>query len=69
MDNAPNNQSQEEQTKRAADSLLKKPETETVKARPSDVAATAAGRGTGLGQAGSEADFDQSHRKFHQIYG
>jgi len=40
MDNAPNNESQEKQTERAADSPLKKPETETVKARPSDVAAT-----------------------------
>ncbi|MDN7184204.1 DUF3005 domain-containing protein [Caballeronia sp. SEWSISQ10-4 2] len=55
MDNAPNNQSQEEQTKRAADSLLKKPETETVKARPSDVAAAAAGHEVGLGQAGGGA--------------
>jgi hypothetical protein len=55
MDNAPNNESQEKQTERAADSPLKKPETETVKARPSDVAATAAGREAGLGQAGGGA--------------
>lgn len=55
MDNAPNSQSQEEQTKRAADSLLKKPETETVKARPGDVAAAAAGREVGPGQAGGGA--------------
>src|SRR6202140_3741758 len=55
MDNAPNNESQEKQTERAADSPLKKLETENVKARPNDVAATAAGREAGLGQAGGGA--------------
>jgi len=55
MNNAQNNESQEKQTQRAADSPLKKPETETAKAKPSDVAAAAEGREAGLGQAGSGA--------------
>lgn len=52
MNNAQNNESQDKQTQRAADSPLKKPETETAKAKPSDVAAAAQGREAGLGQAG-----------------
>ncbi|OXC72330.1 DUF3005 domain-containing protein [Caballeronia sordidicola] len=53
MDNTQNNESQDKQAQRAADSPLKKPETETAKARPSDVAAAAEGREAGLGQAGA----------------
>jgi len=52
MNNAQNNESQDKQTQRAAGSPLKKPETETAKANPSDVAAAAEGREAGLGQAG-----------------
>ncbi|CAN7721236.1 DUF3005 domain-containing protein [Caballeronia sp. dw_19] len=52
MNNAQNNESQDKQTQRAADSPLKKPETETAKAKPGDVAAAAQGREAGLGQAG-----------------
>jgi Protein of unknown function (DUF3005) len=61
MNNAQNNESQDKQAQRAADSPLKKPETETAKAQPGDVAAAAEGRETGPkkglqagpGQAGS----------------
>ncbi|MEA3090009.1 MAG: hypothetical protein QOJ04_1351 [Caballeronia sp.] len=56
MNNAQNNESQDKQAQRAADSPLKKPETETAKAKPGDVAAAAEGREAGLqagpGQAG-----------------
>ena len=55
MNNAQNNESQDKQTERAADSPLKKPETETAKAKPSDVAAAAEGREAGLGTAGGSA--------------
>ena len=55
MNNAQNNESQEKQTQRAADSPLKKPETETAKADPGDVAAAAAGHEAGLVQTGSGA--------------
>jgi hypothetical protein len=55
MNNAQNNESQDKQTQRAADSPLKKPETETAKAKPSDVAAAAEGREAGLGTAGGSA--------------
>ena len=41
MNNAQNNESQDKQAQRAADSPLKKPETETAKAKPADVAAAA----------------------------
>jgi hypothetical protein len=51
MNNAQNNESQKDQTQRAADSPLKKPETETARANPADVAAAAQGREAGLGQA------------------
>ncbi len=53
MNNAQNNESQDKQVQRAADSPLKKPETETAKARPADVAAATEGREAGLGQSGS----------------
>jgi Protein of unknown function (DUF3005) len=53
MNNAQNNESQDKQVQRAADSPLKKPETETAKAKPGDVAAAAEGREVGLGQSGS----------------
>jgi len=53
MNNAQNNESQDKQVQRAADSPLKKPETETAKAKPGDVAAAAEGHEVGLGQAGS----------------
>src|SRR5471032_697271 len=53
MNNAQNNESQDKQVQRAADSLLKKPETETAKAKPGDVAAAAEGREVGLEQSGS----------------
>ena len=55
MDNTQNNESQDKQTKRAADSPLKKPETETATAKTSDVAAAAKGQEAGLGQAGGTA--------------
>ena len=51
MNNAQNNESQDKQVQRAADSPLKKPETETAKAKPGDVAAAAQGREAGLGQS------------------
>ena len=38
MDNEHTSESQQKQTERAADSLLKKPETETAQANPGDVA-------------------------------
>ncbi|CAH2797733.1 MAG: hypothetical protein CBARDMAM_3771 [uncultured Caballeronia sp.] len=59
MNNVQNNESQEKQTQRAADSPLKKPETETAKVKPGDVAAAAVGREAGLGQTGGGA-FDSS---------
>jgi hypothetical protein len=52
MNNAQNNESQDKQAERAADSPLKKPETETATAKTSDVAAAAAGQEAGLAQAG-----------------
>lgn len=53
MNNAQNNESQDKQVQRAADSPLKKPETETAKVKPGDVAAAAQGHEAGPGQAGS----------------
>jgi hypothetical protein len=52
MNNAQNNEPQDKQTERAADSSLKKPETETAHAKTSDVGKAAAGGEAGLGQAG-----------------
>ncbi|HEV7833374.1 MAG TPA: DUF3005 domain-containing protein [Caballeronia sp.] len=61
MNNAQNNESQDKQAQRAADSPLKKPETETAKAKPGDVAAAAEGREAGLqaepGQAGGNTPY------------
>jgi hypothetical protein len=59
MNNAQNNESQEKQAARAAASPLKTPETETAKAKVSDVAAAAEGQEAGLeaspAQAGTAA--------------
>ncbi|KNE75294.1 hypothetical protein BCRE_0795 [Candidatus Burkholderia crenata] len=55
MNNVQNNESQEKQTQRAADSPLKKPETETAKVKPGDVAAVASGHEAGLWQTGGGA--------------
>jgi hypothetical protein len=55
MNNAQNNESQEKQIQRAGDSPLKKPETETANAKPSDIAAAAEGREAGLGHPGQAA--------------
>lgn len=52
MNNAQNNESQDKQTERAADSPLKKPETETAHAQTSDVAKAADGQQAGAGGAG-----------------
>ncbi|MFT4433336.1 DUF3005 domain-containing protein [Caballeronia sp. 15715] len=48
MNDPQNSESQDKQAQRAADSPLKKPETETAKAKPADVAAAAEGRKNGL---------------------
>jgi hypothetical protein len=62
MNDPHNNESQDKQAQRAADSPLKKPETETAKAKPGDVAAAAEGREAGLGQAGgSTPDSSPEH--------
>ena len=53
MNNAQNNESQDKQTERAADSPLKKPETETAHANTADVAAAAA---SNQNQAGPRQD-------------
>jgi hypothetical protein len=49
MNNAQNNESQDKQTERAADSPLKKPETETAHAKTSDVEKAAANQEAGAG--------------------
>src|ERR1700722_13441212 len=68
MDNEHTSESQQKQTERAADSLLKKPETETAQANPGDVAKAAAGMEAGLGQEGTlkhsgpMSETDETHR-------
>jgi len=68
MDNEHTSESQQKQTERAADSLLKKPETETAQANPGDVAKAAAGIEAGLGQEGTlkhsgpMSETDETHR-------
>ncbi|AME25931.1 MULTISPECIES: DUF3005 domain-containing protein [Burkholderiaceae] len=52
MNNAQNNESQDKQKERAADSPLKKPETETAHAKTSDVAAAAQSNQAGPRQDG-----------------
>jgi hypothetical protein len=61
MNNAENNESQDKQTERAANSPLKKPETETAHANTADVAAAAAGNQAGPRQDGEtrESSKDQ----------
>jgi hypothetical protein len=59
MNNAQTNESQDKQNERAADSPLKKPETETAHAKPSDVAKAASGQEAGLG-AGSGSQREES---------
>jgi hypothetical protein len=54
MNNGQSNESQDKQSERAADSPLKKPETETAHAKPSDVAKAAAGQEAGLGGGSSQ---------------
>jgi hypothetical protein len=54
MNNAENSESQDKQKDRAAESPLKKPETETAHAKTSDVAKAASGEEAGVGQAGGE---------------
>jgi hypothetical protein len=68
MDNEHTSELQQKQTERAADSLLKKPETETAQANPDDVAKAAAGMEAGLGQEGTlkhsgpMSETDETHR-------
>lgn len=52
MSDAKGNDTQEKQAERAAESPLKKPETETANAKPSDVAKAANGGEANLGNAG-----------------
>jgi Protein of unknown function (DUF3005) len=61
MNNAQNNESQDKQSERAADSPLKKPETETAHARPSDVAKAASGQEVGLGGGGGRREESLEH--------
>jgi hypothetical protein len=61
MNNAQSNESQDKQSERAADSPLKKPETETANAKPSDVAKAASGQEAGLGGGSSQRDESLAH--------
>jgi hypothetical protein len=56
MNNAQTNEAQDKQSERAADSPLKKPETETAHARPSDVAKASSGQEAGLGAGGARRE-------------
>ncbi|WP_235025200.1 DUF3005 domain-containing protein [Caballeronia terrestris] len=54
MSNAKNDETQDKQAQRAADSPIKKPETETAHVKLQDAAKAASGQEAGLGQASGE---------------